>query len=125
MASRSCLIDTSDNEPLHIVSPAVAKNSNITRIAMVAPGQIIAQRYMVRETLGQGGFGAVYIVWDNRLNRQVALKSTFEHSASAVRQFEMEAELLARLRHPNLPTVSDHFAEGNQHFLVMDYVPGE
>jgi hypothetical protein len=92
---------------------------------MLALGQTIQNRYTIQSTLGQGGFGQVYGVYDHRLNRQVALKGTFETSPDAIRQFETEAKLLARLRHPNLPTVSDHFVEANQHYLVMDFIPGE
>src|SRR5688572_23019309 len=40
-------------------------------------------------------------------------------------QFEREAATLARLRHPALPQVKDHFIEGNGQFLVMDFIAGE
>lgn len=92
---------------------------------MLIAGHVIQARYTIRSTLGQGGFGAVYLAHDNRLNREVALKATFDKSHHAIKQFESEAILLAHLRHPNLPTVSDHFSEGNEHYLVMDYIPGE
>ena len=42
----------------------------------------------------------------------------------AVEQFRREAELLRRLRHPNLPIVSDEFALDDRYYLVMEYVPG-
>ena len=42
----------------------------------------------------------------------------------AVAQFRREAQLLRRLRHPNLPPVSDEFAIGDRNYLVMEYVPG-
>jgi serine/threonine protein kinase len=47
-------------------------------------------------------------------------------SAEAQAQFKREALLLARLRHPNLPQVTDYFfeADGRQ-YLVMDYIPGD
>jgi Protein kinase domain len=41
------------------------------------------------------------------------------------RQFEREARLLARLHHPALPRVSDHFSEGDGQFLVMQFIPGD
>jgi serine/threonine protein kinase len=41
------------------------------------------------------------------------------------KQFEREARLLARLHHPALPRVSDHFSEGDGQFLVMQFIPGD
>ncbi len=89
-------------------------------------GQLISARYRVVRILGQGGYGAVYLVQDTRLaGRSVALKESFDSSLEAARQFEQEATLLARLRHPSLPGVSDFFtAPGGTRFLVMDYVEG-
>jgi eukaryotic-like serine/threonine-protein kinase len=40
-------------------------------------------------------------------------------------QFEREAALLAHLRHPALPKVTDHFSEGAEQFLVMEFIPGD
>ncbi len=76
--------------------------------------------------------GAVYLADDNRLEgRRCAIKETQllpglgERIAQAMRdQFHREANILARLDHPNLPKVSDYFSEGPHDYLVMDYVPG-
>jgi eukaryotic-like serine/threonine-protein kinase len=92
---------------------------------MLTPGNILQARYEIRQLLGQGGFGAVYRAYDMRLKKDVAIKEIFDHSPDAERQFEFEAQLLAGLRHPVLPTVSDHFVEADGQYLVMDYVPGE
>ena len=68
--------------------------------------------------------GAVYEAIDQRLGITVALKETFSVEASARKQFEQEARLLASLQHPALPRVSDHFTEGNRAFLVMQFITG-
>uniref|UniRef100_UPI0035B48D52 serine/threonine-protein kinase n=1 Tax=Promineifilum sp. TaxID=2664178 RepID=UPI0035B48D52 len=47
-----------------------------------------------------------------------------QERATAVAQFRHEAQLLRRLRHPNLPVVTDEFTLGDRNYLVMEYVPG-
>ncbi len=90
---------------------------------MLAPNTLLQNRYQIIRLLGQGGMGAVYLAFDRRLNQHVALK---ENTGGDARQFQHEAQLLARLRHTNLPRVSDHFIEPNgAQYLVMDYIEGE
>ena len=85
---------------------------------MLTPGIVLQNRYQVIALLGQGGMGAVYQARDLRLQKTVALK---ENIGGNVRQFQQEALLLANLRHPNLPHVTDHFVElNNAQYLVMD-----
>ena len=69
--------------------------------------------------------GAVYEAIDERLDATVALKETFFADERLRKQFEREARLLARMHHPALPRVSDHFSEGEGQFLVMQFVAGE
>src|SRR6267142_2542908 len=69
--------------------------------------------------------GAVYEALDERLDTTVALKETLFADERLRKQFEREARLLARMHHPALPRVSDHFAEGEGQFLVMQFVTGE
>lgn len=90
---------------------------------MLAPNTSLQNRYQILRLLGQGGMGAVYLAFDHRLNQNIALK---ENTGGDARQFQAEAELLARLRHNNLPRVIDHFIEPNgSQYLVMDYIEGE
>ena len=92
---------------------------------MLTPDTILQGRYRIVRQLGQGGMGAVYEAVDQRLDTTVALKETLFTDERLRRQFEREARLLARLHHPALPRVSDHFSEGDGQFLVMQFIPGD
>ncbi len=96
-------------------------------------GEVMRGRYRIRERIGQGGMGNIYLADDLRLEgRQCALKEV-EHDLTlpaklikeARQQFLQEATVLARLDHPNLPKVSDYFSVGSRDYLVMDYIPGK
>lgn len=95
-------------------------------------GEVLRGRYQVRERIGQGGMGSIYLAEDLRLSgRLCALKEVLYDRnlpdkilQQAREQFFREATVLARLDHPNLPKVSDFFSSGQRDYLVMDYVPG-
>lgn len=94
---------------------------------------IIKERYQIKEIIGQGGMGCVYLADDLRLaGRLCALKAVYyekdlpeEIIGQTREQFKREATVLARLDHPNLPKVSDFFSDQERDYLVMDFVPGE
>ena len=96
-------------------------------------GEVLRDRYKVRERIGQGGTGSIYLSDDLRLEGRLCALKEVEHDRTlppkifeeAREQFMREATVLARLDHPNLPKVSDFFSRENRDYLVMDYVPGE
>ncbi len=89
-------------------------------------GETLRDRYEIESLLGQGGMGAVYRARDLNLNVTVVVKENLIHTEEARRQFGREARILAGLRHPNLPRVTDFFfLPGQGQYLVMDYVGGE
>src|ERR1700752_3691613 len=92
---------------------------------VLTPETVLQGRYRIVRQLGQGGMGAVYEAVDQRLDTTVALKETLFSDERLRKQFEREARLLARLHHPALPRVSDHFSEGDGQFLVMQFIPGD
>ena len=84
------------------------------------------KRYRIVEILGQGGMGSVYRAVDENLGVDVAVKENLFTTNEYAKQFRLEAVILANLRHPNLPRVSDHFVVGEQgQYLVMDFIEGE
>lgn len=92
---------------------------------MLAADAILQNRYRVVSLLSQGGMGAVYQAIDHRLDITVALKECCFNDEVLRRQFEREARLLAKLRHPAITKVIDHFTEGEGQFLVMEFIPGD
>jgi serine/threonine protein kinase/Tol biopolymer transport system component len=89
-------------------------------------GTLLNNRYRIVEVLGQGGMAAVYKAIDENLGVEVALKENLFTTEEYARQFRLEATILASLRQPNLPRVSDHFViEPQGQYLVMDFIEGE
>jgi len=89
-------------------------------------GSRLINRYQIVEILGQGGMGSIYRAVDENLGVEVAVKENLFTSEEYARQFRREAVILANLRHPNLPRVTDHFViDGQGQYLVMDYIEGE
>jgi eukaryotic-like serine/threonine-protein kinase len=95
----------------------------------MASTAMIAGRYRIEGRLGVGGMATVQLAFDQRLERNVALKLLAEHLAddpAFVSRFRREALSAARLVHPNIVQVFDFgFDERqHQHFIVMEHVPG-
>ncbi|WP_280462393.1 serine/threonine-protein kinase [Nocardia carnea] len=93
---------------------------------MLQPGARFAGYRIVRR-IGAGGMGIVYLAEHPRLPRQDVLKLLpGDHLADAGfrGRFDREAELAARLRHPNIVTVHDRGVSGGQPWIAMEYVPG-
>ena len=87
-------------------------------------------RYVVLGTLGQGAMGTVYLAEDPALKRGVALKVVNagqpQGRETALKRFHREAEISARLNHPNVITVFDvGEQDGVGPFLAMEFIEGE
>src|SRR3984893_17637995 len=92
-------------------------------------GHLLDGRYRVKKVLGVGGMGRVYLSNDTRLaNRPVAVKEMIVgdgiQEKKAIEDFTREANVLARLSHPGIPILIDHFAENSRQYLVMEFVAG-
>ena len=88
----------------------------------------VVGNYKITETLGEGGMGAVYKGVDLMLEREVAIKMLRPELArqpQIVERFRSEAVTLAKLNHPNIATLHSFFRQGEDFFMVMEYVRGE
>lgn len=91
-------------------------------------GKKLSNRYLIEELLGQGGMSAVYKATDPNLKRVVAIKMIHSHLSSEpdfVQRFEEEASAVAQLRHPGIIQVFDFNKQGDDYYMVMEFVPGE
>src|SRR5262245_51503673 len=98
----------------------------VEALMALRPGSVFAG-YVIERRLGIGGMGAVYAARHPRLPRRVALKILSEELGAdpAFRaRFEREAELAARVDHPNVVSVYDRGAEGDRLWIAMQYVDG-
>jgi serine/threonine-protein kinase len=82
-------------------------------------------RYRIRERLGQGGMGSLFLALDPAIDRLVAIKVLRVDNPDIRERFQREARLAARLQHPNIVTVYDVGDHDGQPFIAMEYIPGE
>ncbi|MBK8906305.1 MAG: protein kinase [Anaerolineaceae bacterium] len=91
------------------------------------PGSTVGS-YRISEKLGQGGMATVYRATHERLDRRVAIKvlqAVFKDDDSFLRRFTREAQVVARLEHPNIVPVYDFAEHEGYPYLVMRFVQGE
>jgi serine/threonine protein kinase len=84
--------------------------------------------YTIVSILGEGGMGVVYRAIQQSLNRQVAIKiigNELLNNKTALARFRREAQMAARLGHPNIVSVFDAGEFQGLHFHVMEYVEGK
>ncbi len=90
---------------------------------------VLNGRYRIVKVLGTGGMSNVYLVEDEKLNSRWALKELLnifpdEEKEEFLEQFKKEAQILAGIKHPNLPRVFDYFEEKDRNYLVMEFIEG-
>ncbi len=92
-------------------------------------GEVVAGRYRIKALLGRGGMGDVYRATQVNMGREVALKVLRPISGKkgerAVKRFEREMKVSARVRHPNTVEVFDFgLTERGQPYLAMELLDG-
>jgi serine/threonine-protein kinase len=92
-------------------------------------GRVLLNQYVIRERLGEGGFGAVYLAEQPSMQRYVAIKTLHSHvaqRAEVARRFQREGAAASRITHPaavkmfNLGQTEDGLL-----WLAMEFVEGE
>jgi serine/threonine protein kinase len=101
-------------------------------LGLHAQGEIIADRYQIVTTLGQGSMGTTYAAVDHQTSQRVALKVVSLRQTTEWKMlelFEREARVLATLNHPGIPQYLDYFdldtPDDRRFYLVQELVEGE
>jgi eukaryotic-like serine/threonine-protein kinase len=88
------------------------------------PNTLLAGRYRITAVLAEGGMGVVYRAQDQRLSRLVAIKTVRYQDQNLVIRLRREAQLLARLTHPNVVSLYDVGEHEGRPYLVTQFVDG-
>ena len=94
---------------------------------MKSMDRLIANRYQLLESVGQGGMADVYKAMDTILNRIVAIKilrGELADDPMTLLRFQREASAASKLSHPNVVDVYDVGESEGRHYIVMEYVRG-
>ncbi|MCY7345850.1 MAG: protein kinase [Pyrinomonadaceae bacterium] len=84
--------------------------------------------YKIKQLLGRGGMGKVFLAEDTRLDRKITLKflpENFAQNAERMRRFVQEAKSASALNHPNIITIYEIGEVEDQHFIAAEYIEGE
>jgi hypothetical protein len=98
-------------------------------LASVLPKGTVVGRYLLLESIGEGGMGQVYSAYDPQLNRKLAIK-LLQPRGDETREedrgrFLREGQAMARLSHPNVVAVHDVGSFADAVFIAMDLVEGQ
>ena len=79
-------------------------------------------RYIIQERLGRGGMSEVYLAYDERMHRNVAIKVVSSSYADYMERFQREAEAIGRLDHAHILPAYDYGEQEPWHFMVMPFI---
>jgi serine/threonine protein kinase len=114
------------NSAMRVAAKAAAVDEDIHTSAFAFINKKIAT-YRVEKMLGIGGMGEVYLAYDEKLNRKVALKllpAEYISNDERVKRFEVEARAIAKLNHPGIVTVFDVGNFEGVNFIATEFVEG-
>lgn len=125
-------IGTSSPRPVALATCVAPSLSMTSPTGPLQSGSLLAQRYVIVDQIGQGGFATVFKARDRyQKNKLVAVKQINLASLSpkemieATDSYNREITLLSRLRHDSLPCIYDQFTDPEHWYVVMDYINGE
>jgi eukaryotic-like serine/threonine-protein kinase len=97
-------------------------------VLALRPGRVVAGKYRLDQALARGGMGSLWIAFDRRLRRKVAIKFINSMSApldEASLRFEREAQAAAQIRSPHVIQTYDYGIDRGHAYIVMELLEGE
>ena len=89
-------------------------------------GTMLAGKYRLEKIIGSGGMGSVHLAEDITLKRKVVIKTLLNSDDPELVELSVkEREFLAEINHPNIVAIYDFLTEGNDGYIVMEYVQGK
>ncbi len=110
-----------------VLASSDAQGSEAAPQLPASPGGAFWLQYQLVKEIGLGGMGVVYEALDRSLERRVAVKKMRDEiraDPQERRRFVNEARLVARLRHPNIVDIYAIVEEGDEVYLVFEFVSG-
>ena len=96
---------------------------------MIKVGDWVDQKYHVRKQIGQGGMSKVFLVQDNRIQKDWALKTILKKGSNSgeicTQSLLSEVSLLKKINHPAIPRIVDIFEDKEQISMILDFIDGE
>lgn len=91
------------------------------------PPKLIAGRYEVVSRLGVGGMSVVYLAYDPKMDRHVAIKllRTTGSQEEMVLRFHREAKTASQLNHPKIIKIYDFGVDGDEPYMVLEHLEGD
>ncbi len=111
---------------MQIVAQAIAGEEPRVRSQSLV-GRKLAT-YRIEKLLGAGGMGEVYLAFDEKMRRNVALKilpAEYGSHDERVRRFELEARAISKLNHPNIVTIYDVGNVDGINYIATEFVEGK
>jgi len=110
--------------PIEAADTSVLASDEVAEFGAILPGQVLGSRYRVNRKLGRGGFGAVFLVEDQMVKDEIALKLIHPElvkDESARARFIHEVRYARKITHPNVIRIHDFVSLGQIHAISMEY----
>jgi serine/threonine protein kinase/Tol biopolymer transport system component len=95
---------------------------------VLTPGTVLQGRYEIQELSHTGGMGYIYLAKDKKLYERLCIVKQVKEpvkSDADLKKLEEEAKRMAKLSHPNVAMILDHFVEDSHYFLVVERIAGK